>query len=197
MKSNCVFGVEKLDADPRPYGGHAETQRQPVAEAAVLRAEAERLRTIALTLTDGEVLAGIREMIEELAHRTRLLDNGARHESWIEACKIHADRAKISRLSRWPTSDEARRDFCSLWPRRASLAYSVRMSHAGADFSRLNNEAVLDRVGAPEGKARHLERRREIVQHPFGSIKRCMGQGEFLMKGLEKCAELQPDRARL
>jgi len=31
-----------------------------------------------------------------------------------------------------------------------------------------------------------LERRREIVEHPFGSIKQWMGQGAFLMKGLDK-----------
>ena len=31
-----------------------------------------------------------------------------------------------------------------------------------------------------------LERRREIVEHPFGSIKQWMGQGAFLMRGLEQ-----------
>jgi hypothetical protein len=31
-----------------------------------------------------------------------------------------------------------------------------------------------------------LERRREIVEHPFGSIKQWMNQGAFLMRGLEK-----------
>jgi hypothetical protein len=30
-----------------------------------------------------------------------------------------------------------------------------------------------------------LDRRREIVEHPFGSIKRWMNQGAFLMRGLE------------
>ena len=30
-----------------------------------------------------------------------------------------------------------------------------------------------------------LDRRREIVEHPFGSIKQWMNQGAFLMKGLE------------
>jgi hypothetical protein len=35
-----------------------------------------------------------------------------------------------------------------------------------------------------------LERRREIVEHPFGSIKQWMGQGAFLlMKGLERWAQ--------
>ena len=31
-----------------------------------------------------------------------------------------------------------------------------------------------------------LDRRREIVEHPFGSIKQWMNQGAFLMRGLEK-----------
>ena len=30
-----------------------------------------------------------------------------------------------------------------------------------------------------------LDQRRETVEHPFGSIKQWMGQGVFLMKGLE------------
>jgi Transposase DDE domain len=31
-----------------------------------------------------------------------------------------------------------------------------------------------------------IARRREIVEHPFGTIKQWMGQGAFLMRGLEK-----------
>jgi hypothetical protein len=31
-----------------------------------------------------------------------------------------------------------------------------------------------------------LARRREIVEHPFGTIKQWMNQGTFLMRGLEK-----------
>jgi hypothetical protein len=31
-----------------------------------------------------------------------------------------------------------------------------------------------------------LDRRREIVEHPFGSIKQWMNQGAFLMKGLDR-----------
>jgi hypothetical protein len=30
-----------------------------------------------------------------------------------------------------------------------------------------------------------LDRRREIVEHPFGSIKQWMNQGAFLMRGLQ------------
>jgi hypothetical protein len=47
-----------------------------MTESADLRAEAQRLRTFALTVTDPEVLAGIRTMIEELERRARRLDSG-------------------------------------------------------------------------------------------------------------------------
>jgi hypothetical protein len=48
----------------------------------------------------------------------------------------------------------------------------------------LENEEVLDRV-AERLKARPeiLDRRREVVEHPFGSIKQWMHQGAFLMRG--------------
>ncbi|MDQ2762090.1 MAG: transposase, partial [Pseudomonadota bacterium] len=53
--------------------------------------------------------------------------------------------------------------------------------------SRLENEAVLDRMQARLAKRPGvLDRRRETVEHPFGTIKQWMYQGAFLMRGLEK-----------
>jgi Transposase DDE domain len=53
--------------------------------------------------------------------------------------------------------------------------------------SRLENEAVLDRMQERLAKRPEvLNRRRETVEHPFGSIKQWMNQGAFLMRGLEK-----------
>ena len=53
--------------------------------------------------------------------------------------------------------------------------------------SRLENEAVLDRVTARlTAQPGILDQRRELVEHPFGSIKQWMNQGAFLMRGLEK-----------
>ena len=53
--------------------------------------------------------------------------------------------------------------------------------------SRLENEAVLDRVQARLAERPDvLDRRRETVEHPFGTIKQWMNQGTFLMRGLEK-----------
>ena len=52
--------------------------------------------------------------------------------------------------------------------------------------TRYETEAVLDRMAErlaawPEV----LDRRRESVEHPFGSVKQWMGQGAFLMRGLK------------
>ena len=41
-----------------------------------LRAEAQRMRTFALSVTDTDVLAEIQLMVEELERRARLLTNG-------------------------------------------------------------------------------------------------------------------------
>ena len=53
--------------------------------------------------------------------------------------------------------------------------------------SRMENEAVLDRMQARLAERPDvLDRRRETVEHPFGTIKQWMNQGAFLMRGLEK-----------
>jgi hypothetical protein len=52
--------------------------------------------------------------------------------------------------------------------------------------SRPENEAVLDRMQDWLAKRPDiLDRRREVAEHPFGSIKHWMNQGAFLMRGLE------------
>ena len=53
--------------------------------------------------------------------------------------------------------------------------------------SRLENEAVLDRMQERLAKRFDiLDRRRETVEHPFGTIKQWMNQGAFLMHGLRR-----------
>src|ERR1022692_2920982 len=52
--------------------------------------------------------------------------------------------------------------------------------------SRLENEVVLDQMAARlKARPEILDRRREIVEHPFGGIKQWVNQGAFLMKGLD------------
>jgi transposase len=69
---------------------------------------------------------------------------------------------------------------CPSCPLRARCTTNVRR------VSRLENEAVLDRM-AERLRARPelIDRRRETVEHPFGSIKQWMNQGAFLMRGLD------------
>ena len=67
---------------------------------------------------------------------------------------------------------------------------AIRLRCTGGKFrtvSRLENEDVLDRMQARLAKRPEvLDRRRETVEHPFGSIKQWMNQGAFLMRGLKK-----------
>lgn len=73
---------------------------------------------------------------------------------------------------------EACRD-CSLRPRCTNAEYRA--------VSRLESEDALDRMEARLGQRPDiLARRREIVEHPLGTIKQWMNQGTFLTRGLEK-----------
>ena len=62
----------------------------------------------------------------------------------------------------------------------------ARCTNDARSVFRLENEDVLDRM-AERLKARpaiSTTLRREVVEHPFGSIKQWMYQGAFLMRGL-------------
>jgi transposase len=67
---------------------------------------------------------------------------------------------------------------CTLKPRCTANTYRR--------VFRLENEAVLDRMAARlASRPGILNRRRESVEHPFGSIKQWMNQGAFLMRRLD------------
>ena len=74
--------------------------------------------------------------------------------------------------------------------RKACRDCPLRTRCTGTQFrvvSRLENEAVLDRMAARLAlRPGILGQRREVVEHPFGTIKQWMYQGAFLMRGLEK-----------
>ncbi len=74
------------------------------------------------------------------------------------------------------------RDAC----RRCELKSRCTTNRA-RQVSRWVGEAVLDRMEERlRAEPQVLRRRREMVEHPFGSIKQWMNQGAFLMRGLEK-----------
>ena len=65
-------------------------------------------------------------------------------------------------------------------------ALRPRCTNTYRHVSRLENEAVLDRMTARLAAGPDiLDRRRETVEHPFGTIKQWMGQGAFLMRRLD------------
>jgi hypothetical protein len=75
-------------------------------------------------------------------------------------------------------SPQACRD-CALRSRCTTNAYR--------QISRWVHEAVLDRLDQRlNAKPEMLKVRRQLAEHPFGSIKQWMNQGAFLMRGLEK-----------
>jgi transposase len=73
---------------------------------------------------------------------------------------------------------------------RAACLVCAMRSRCTNDFrkvSRLGDEAALDRMAARLlARPEILDRRREIVEHPFGTIKQWMNQGAFLTRGLNK-----------
>jgi transposase len=69
----------------------------------------------------------------------------------------------------------------------AACALRPRCTNSVRTVSRFENEAVLDRMAERlNARPELLDRRREIVEHPFGTIKQWMNQGAFLMRGLPK-----------
>jgi transposase len=57
---------------------------------------------------------------------------------------------------------------------------------ASRNITRYENEGVLERMADRlAARPEVLDKRRESVEHPFGSVKQWMGQGAFLMRRLE------------
>jgi transposase/IS5 family transposase len=62
-----------------------------------------------------------------------------------------------------------------------------RCTNSRRSIARYEKEDVLERMAVRlRARPELLNRRREIVEHPFGTIKQWMGQGAFLMRGLDK-----------
>jgi hypothetical protein len=75
--------------------------------------------------------------------------------------------------------DYGNRRACHDCPIRARCTNDMR------SVSRLENEAAPRPHGrAPQSRPKIRDRRREVVEHPFGSINQWMNQGAFLMRRL-------------
>jgi transposase len=74
--------------------------------------------------------------------------------------------------------DYSNREACRACPLQPRCTKTYR------HVSRLENEAVLDRMAARlAARPEVLDQRRTCVEHPFGTIKQWMNQGAFLMRG--------------
>jgi transposase len=86
---------------------------------------------------------------------------------------------KLREMTKIDYADPAACRDCPLRPRCTDARFRA--------VSRLEHEDALDRMAARlKARPEILDRRRETVEHPFGTIKQWMNQGAFLMRGLEK-----------
>jgi transposase len=86
---------------------------------------------------------------------------------------------KLREMTKIDYADPAACRDCPLRPRCTDASFRA--------VSRLEHEDALDRMAARlKARPEILDRRRETVEHPFGTIKQWMNQGAFLMRGLEK-----------
>jgi hypothetical protein len=125
------------------------------------------------------------ETIDVVADRGyfKIEDIEFRYDAGLDAYVCPAGKL-LTPIRRGRMRDLERTDYgnpkaCRACPLRARCTNDAR------SVFRLENEDVLDRM-AERLKARPaiLDRRREVVEHPFGSIKQWMYQGAFLMRGL-------------
>ncbi len=76
-----------------------------------------------------------------------------------------------------------RTDACGACPLRAQCTTAQR----GRKLRRWIHEDVLERLRERiRGQPELLKERKKLAEHPFGTIKRTMDQGYFLMKGTKK-----------
>ena len=72
---------------------------------------------------------------------------------------------------------------CGTCPLRAQCTTSKK----GRKLRRWVEQAVLERLKERiRGQPELLKERKKLAEHPFGTIKRAMDQGYFLMKGIKK-----------
>jgi transposase len=88
---------------------------------------------------------------------------------------------------------EDRREQQRLYATGACIGCSIKSRCTtrakGRIIKRLTNEEVLDRMALRvRGHPEKLGLRKRLVEHPFGTMKRAMNQGYFLMKGKKKVA---------
>jgi len=92
---------------------------------------------------------------------------------------------------RYTTFDQKRNKELKVYMTKACGACPLRSqcttSKHGRRLKRWLHQAVIDRLQQRNrGQPELLKQRKELAEHPFGTIKRSMNQGYFLLKGIQK-----------
>lgn len=92
---------------------------------------------------------------------------------------------------RYTTSDKERNKQLKVYMTKACGACPLRAqcttSKYGRRLKRWIHQEVIDRLQQRNrGRPELLKQRKTLVEHPFGTIKRAMNQGYFLLKGIKK-----------
>lgn len=90
------------------------------------------------------------------------------------------DTVELGRHIRYYSTSE-----CS----RCEIKGKCTRNKRGRRITRLVDEAVLEEMSERvRGSPEKMKKRKELVEHPFGTMKRAMNSGNFLMRGIKKVA---------
>ena len=107
-----------------------------------------------------------------------------RTDTYVCPTGQHLSPAYATKIRRMPLTCYANHQACRACTARERSSKSLYRA-----IVRYENEAIVNRMAQRLARRPEiLKRRRECVEHPFGSIRRCMGQGAFLT--------LRPDNVR-
>jgi len=126
------------------------------------------------------------------ADRIAIEEDGFPFEEFCDVAELESWRKEVNRplyhIHKWWAKrfryDEATDTYVCPDGQRLSPTYVTKVRNL--PLTRYVNEAVVDRMARRLARRPDiLHRRRECVEHPFGSIKQWMGQGAFLMRRLD------------
>ena len=167
---------------------------------------AEHLLEVVRSSRSTGIWDNVRRLAAALLHRASdkanrgIVGIGARGGEGITFGHLHDLRdAETRRLQLraqcWTNSDRVTSGSSARPIVAASTSICCRAAAVPVAVAQLKLPATADEWLATKGqeldrrlakRPEILDRRRETVEHPFGSIKRWMNQGAFLMRGLEK-----------
>ena len=79
---------------------------------------------------------------------------------------------------------QANQEECAACPKRSCCTKGSRGRMLRVSVRHVELKEYFEQLGSQERKAL-IRKRKELVEHPFGTIKRTFGFGHFLQRGLE------------